>query len=344
MDAAGFDPRPDEGSSRCRNWQDVWILNLVALAWGSTNAVMKAVIDGASATPPIMVAVRYWLAAVCVIPWLPCFGSAASDAARPALQHGAALAALWATSFTLGTAALQHTSANRATFVFYLNVKIVPILAYCFLSRKMTTTQWAMAALAATGTLLMCNDGSPPNFGDFLALANAVCGAVIILLTEHSVKYCAAEVLNATTTVTTMLFSTLLAIWDLAATARTAGTDHSDRDAAELLTVQLASLYPFWKHLLYLGIFCTAVTNWLQNVGQKGVPAERAAIIFAMDPVYGAFFAWILLDEHLGLRGLLGASLVSVAALTSARDAARDQQTGVAGRTPVQKTTPTAPT
>ena len=85
---------------------------------GSTNAVMKAVIDGASATPPIMVAVRYWLAAVCVIPWLPCFGSAASDAARPALQHGAALAALWATSFALGTAALQHTSANRATFVF----------------------------------------------------------------------------------------------------------------------------------------------------------------------------------------------------------------------------------
>ena len=286
-----------------------------------------------------------------------------------------------------------------------LNVKIVPILAYCFLSRKMTTTQWAMAALAATGTLLMCNDGSPPNFGDFLALANAVCGAVIILLTEHSVKYCAAEVLNATTTVTTMLFSTLLAIWDLAAAARTTGTDHSDRDAAELLTVQLASLYPFWKHLLYLGqlslfplpqpfrafssrtciptamsaphpclasvlhapprsctnnstpesthhrrrlcglgIFCTAVTNWLQNVGQKGVPAERAAIIFAMDPVYGAFFAWILLDEHLGLRGLLGASLVSVAALTSARDAARDQQTGVTGRTPVQKTTPTAPT
>ena len=39
-----------------------------------------------------------------------------------------------------------------------------------------------------------------------------------------------------------------------------------------------------------------------------------------MDPVYGAIFSRILLGEKLGPLGLLGAALVSAAAMTAARD------------------------
>ena len=38
--------------------------------------------------------------------------------------------------------------------------------------------------------------------------------------------------------------------------------------------------------LLYLGLFTTGVCNYLQTIGQKDIPAERAAIIYSMDPVY----------------------------------------------------------
>ena len=37
--------------------------------------------------------------------------------------------------------------------------------------------------------------------------------------------------------------------------------------------------------ILYLGAFSTGVCNYLQTVGQKDIAAEKAAIIYSMDPV-----------------------------------------------------------
>lgn len=39
--------------------------------------------------------------------------------------------------------------------------------------------------------------------------------------------------------------------------------------------------------LLYLGVVTTGLGNYLQTIGQRSVSAERAAIIYSMDPVYG---------------------------------------------------------
>ena len=46
--------------------------------------------------------------------------------------------------------------------------------------------------------------------------------------------------------------------------------------------------------------------------------AERASIIYSMDPVYGAIFAYLLLGETLGMYGIYGASIIGVAAATNA--------------------------
>lgn len=67
----------------------------------------------------------------------------------------------------------------------------------------------------------------------------------------------------------------------------------------------------------YLAVVTTALTNWMQAVGQRSVPAERAAVIYAMDPVYAAGFAYLLLGETLGPAGVLGAGIITGAALWS---------------------------
>lgn len=67
----------------------------------------------------------------------------------------------------------------------------------------------------------------------------------------------------------------------------------------------------------YLAVVTTALTNWMQAVGQRSVPAERAAVIYAMDPVYAAGFAYLLLGETLGPAGVLGAGIIMGAALWS---------------------------
>ncbi|CAN0552725.1 unnamed protein product, partial [Ectocarpus sp. 8 AP-2014] len=69
--------------------------------------------------------------------------------------------------------------------------------------------------------------------------------------------------------------------------------------------------------IAYLAVVTTALTNWMQAVGQRSVPAERAAIIYAMDPVYAAGFAYLLLGETLGPAGLVGAGIITGAALWS---------------------------
>ena len=62
----------------------------------------------------------------------------------------------------------------------------------------------------------------------------------------------------------------------------------------------------------------TALTNFLQTVGQRGVSAEKASLIYALDPVWGAIFATLILDERLGPYGYVGAGLITLAAAQNA--------------------------
>lgn len=56
----------------------------------------------------------------------------------------------------------------------------------------------------------------------------------------------------------------------------------------------------------------SGLCGYLQAVGQRGVPAERAALVYAMDPVYAALFSWVLAGQSLGVQGIVGGALVMV--------------------------------
>ena len=70
--------------------------------------------------------------------------------------------------------------------------------------------------------------------------------------------------------------------------------------------------------LLYLSGITTALANYIQSKAQQNISAERASIIYALDPVYGAIFANLLLGETLGKVGLVGVLLIVLAAVTNA--------------------------
>jgi drug/metabolite transporter (DMT)-like permease len=55
----------------------------------------------------------------------------------------------------------------------------------------------------------------------------------------------------------------------------------------------------------------------IQAIGQRSIPAERAALIYAMDPVYAAIVAKIYLGETLGIQGVVGAAIIAVAVIAS---------------------------
>ena len=73
------------------------------------------------------------------------------------------------------------------------------------------------------------------------------------------------------------------------------------------------------RAVLYLGVVATALTTWLQTWGQRHVPAPQAAILYTLEPVWAAFFAYLALGERLSPSGLLGALLVLLATLLAIR-------------------------
>jgi drug/metabolite transporter (DMT)-like permease len=56
---------------------------------------------------------------------------------------------------------------------------------------------------------------------------------------------------------------------------------------------------------------------FLQALAQRNVAAEKAAVIYAMEPVFAALFGWLWLNEALGWRGVAGGALVVAALIVS---------------------------
>ena len=67
--------------------------------------------------------------------------------------------------------------------------------------------------------------------------------------------------------------------------------------------------------LIFCATLATVATFWLQARFQGQTTAQRAALVFALEPVFATAFAWLLLGETIGWIGAFGAVLVLGAVL-----------------------------
>ena len=74
-----------------------------------------------------------------------------------------------------------------------------------------------------------------------------------------------------------------------------------------------------WVWIALLGIFCTGVAHSLFVASLAVIKARTAAVVFAMEPVYGITLAWLLFHETPTARMLLGGALIIVAIVVSSR-------------------------
>ena len=221
-------------------------------------------------------------------------------------------------SVSISRLSLSHPnppSACRSAFLLYLNVKLVPIFAWVLFGAKIEGRTWLSAAIAVVGTCLLGYDGgTPPNIGDAWCVAAAAASAMFILrLGAYTNRFEASE-LNATSMVST---TALCLGWVVA-------TDHPGSLDDMLLkgNTQVAAA-------LYLGLVTTALTNFLQTIGQRYVRAEKAAIIYSIDPVWGAGFAYLLLGETIAEQGLAGCALLMLATAISMSAPGQAEETDV---------------
>jgi len=60
----------------------------------------------------------------------------------------------------------------------------------------------------------------------------------------------------------------------------------------------------------FTGLFATAIAFGVQTVAQRFTTATHTALIFAAEPVFAALFSFLLIDEVLGPRQLIGCGLI----------------------------------
>ncbi|CAM3582402.1 DMT family transporter [Pseudomonas wadenswilerensis] len=80
-----------------------------------------------------------------------------------------------------------------------------------------------------------------------------------------------------------------------------------------------------WLWIGLLGVFCTGVAHSLFVASLAVIKARTAAVVFALEPVYGIAMAWLIFAETPTLRMLLGGVLIILAIVISSRLAAGSQ-------------------
>ncbi|CAM9796502.1 unnamed protein product [Scytosiphon promiscuus] len=310
------------------------LLNGVTVLWGTQHAVIKLILQE-DLSPGVTNFARFAIAALMFSPWTPGLfrnipsiadlvggrgdtarkkgeevdvlddsGGDGGGSAAETWRAGAELGVWMFLGFAFQSIGLGFTTASRSAFLLYLNVKLVPFFAFLLEGRSISTPTWISAFLAFVGTVLLSSDGTPPNVGDLWSVLAASTSAMFILRLEKYSGSCDASRLNSANLWITSGLCGVWAAWEVT----TKGID---------VNMALEGVRAQATPILYLAVVTTALTNWMQAVGQKSVPAERAAVIYAMDPVYAAGFAYLLLGETLGPAGLVGAAIITGAALWS---------------------------
>jgi len=270
-----------------RHLRGILILTLVTLIWGSTFVVVKGALE--NFPPSLLMLLRFALGALVFLPLLP--------RSRGSWRAGFELG-FWAfLGYATQTIGLLYTTAGRSAFITALSVVLVPLIAG-LLGRRVRPLVWLGALASFVGVGLLAYDGSPPNAGDFWTLVTAITYALYILALERHARDHDPLVLTFTQLV---WLTVLVAGWALLS-----------GDLAQLTTTPVP-----WTAVLYLTIAATALTTWLMAVGQRDVSAPEAAIVYSMEPVWAALFAYAVLGERLGLQGWLGGLLVVLAVIAA---------------------------
>ena len=268
----------------------VLALLLVTLVWGATFPVLKRATAQLSGVE--ISALRFALAALFLLPW-------AWRAPRQTWRDGAGLGALVLFSYVAQAYGLEWISSNRSAFLTSLNVLLVPLFGMA-LGQPLVGRVLAAAALACAGIGLMSWDGGANARGDGASVAGAVAYALYVMALSRRAARHRPLALAASQLVCMALLGGVWMLCDAAGSDRLATLPaRLDRDTL--------------LGLLYLGLVASALMLWLQAWAQRHVAAAQAALIYSMEPVFAALFAWLWLAETLSWRAACGAAVVLAA-------------------------------
>lgn len=265
----------------------------ITLLWGGTFLTVQTALQWSG--PFGFVALRFGVAGLValLLSWRLLGGLT-----RIELRSGILIGSVLFLSYSLQTSGLSSITSSKSAFLTALYVPLVPLMQWLLFKRYPSRWSWAGIVIAFTGLALL-SDPSGLDFGfgpgEWLTLAGAAVIAFEICLISRYANACEPR---RVATVQLLVVS-LLATTGMLVSGEPLPQPHPGLIAC-VAGIGLA----------------TALIQVAMNWAQKTVPATRATIIYAMEPVWAGWIGW-LAGETLTPLVITGAALVVVSVLIS---------------------------
>lgn len=267
----------------------------VAIVWGTSYGVAK----GALVFYPVLgfLCVRFIMTFALLLPML-------RGHLKGALPPGLILGVLLLGIFLCETFGMAQTSASNAAFLISLCVVFTPLVEWLFFRMRPNLEAFIVTGVSLIGVILLTGASElQMNQGDWLMIMAAVLRAFMVCLTKTLLQNSKIPALAITAVQVGVVGFGSLAL--LLVTA--GGIPSLPREAS------------FWGATVYLVVFCTLFAFFAQNFALKYTSPTRASLLMGTEPLFGACFAVLWLNEQLTVLSWLGGLLIVIASLMGVR-------------------------
>ncbi len=248
--------------------------------------------------------IRFALGSLWLIPFLSPkrSGSVPTTELQTSVKMNPVFAGILLGILLFGGASLQqigivYTSAGKAGFITGLYVIIVPIFGI-FLKKPSTPIIWIAAILATVGLYLLSVKGDfTISKGDLLVLLSAFFWAGHVQFIDWLVNRYQPLLLAFLQFITCSVLSLLAALY--------------------FETIDLSLIWKAVIPILYAGLLSVGMGYTLQLLGQREAHPSHAAIILSLESVFAVLGGFVLLNELMQFKELLGCSLMLCAMILS---------------------------
>lgn len=276
------------------------LLLMVAIVWGTSYGLTKSAIAFTSIS--LFFAIRFGLTFLLLLPVVAKdFKQGKNKDWKVALPTGAILALI----FFFEVYGVSQTTASNAAFLISLNVIFTALVDSLLSKNKPSQSLILLSVISTFGVLLLTYHqdlGISLNSGDLCILTASALRALMVTMTKKL-----TDKKQITNTALTCIQAFVVAF-----SAYLVGV---------LITKEPASQIPydreFWLITAFLVLFCTLFAFYAQNYAVRKISPTKASLLMGSEPLFGAIFSMMWLNETLTYVQWLGAAILLTSVLAA---------------------------
>lgn len=293
-------------------------LVIVTFVWGFTFFQVK---DAVEIYPLFaFLAVRFVIGSAALLPVALARGRRSGRPWKRDAVAGSLLGLILAAAYAFQTAGLVKTTVSGSGFVTGLYVVFTPLLAFLVLRRRIGRATWLAVALSGAGFAMLSGIPQGSRAGNALVLVSAFLWAVQIVLMEVFAPRFDPLILALSEMVVCAAGFLIIAL--------------------ALGELSMPRGWVVWAALLVTGLLASAFAFLVQSWAQQRMSAVRIAIVFALEPVFAAFFGVLLAGDRLGWLGWSGCAVIMVGIALAEPAAAAALRAILRPRVPAERSAP----